>query len=587
MISRLKKGIFILFLGWGVFFFAGNIFAQEQISSVINLEQTGDFYFNADPSLGIDEVVSPELSSRFTPVEGRPVWTGYHAPASWLRFTIPLERLGPGYTLGSNPENRGIEWLLLIKPSFSIILDNIELYVPRDDGGFDRFDAGAQVKTDHKEPNSRYFFFYLPAGAFKGKPCYLRISSSTDVLMNVELVNGSYFAKEQVRDNLGYGIIFGILLAMILYSVFLLLSLHYYSYIYFILYNISIGLWTFYLQGFAKVLFGTNPNFDQMMLWVWAGQFIMWAVVFTISFLELRKGSKILFSVLVAGTILGGVVSFAAFLGQFKFTFWVAHYLGIIVVLCVIFSSVLRIKQGYRPARYYLVGWAALMLGGLVFALMGLKVLPVNFFTTNAMSIGIAFESIFLSMALASRFKYLEVEKKKLEEAQDHFRELSLTDPLTGLRNRRYLMLELGKALKTAAHREEALSIIMLDIDNFKTINDRFGHEVGDDILVSLAHSIRTCTRETDSACLYGGDELVIFMPKVDKQDAVRIAERIRAYFETDSLRVIGGRSLGATISLGVTEYIHNEDTVDTLLSRVDSAMYKAKSQGKNCCVVV
>ena len=148
-------------------------------------------------------------------------------------------------------------------------------------------------------------------------------------------------------------------------------------------------------------------------------------------------------------------------------------------------------------------------------------------------------------------------------------------------------MLELGKALKTAAHREEALSIIMLDIDNFKTINDRFGHEVGDDILVSLAHSIRTCTRETDSACLYGGDELVIFMPKVDKQDAVRIAERIRAYFETDSLRVIGGRSLGATISLGVTEYIHNEDTVDTLLSRVDSAMYKAKSQGKNCCVVV
>jgi diguanylate cyclase (GGDEF)-like protein len=122
----------------------------------------------------------------------------------------------------------------------------------------------------------------------------------------------------------------------------------------------------------------------------------------------------------------------------------------------------------------------------------------------------------------------------------------------------------------------------MLDIDDFKVINDRFGHGVGDDMLVSLSHSIRTCTRETDSACLYGGDELVIFMPKVAKQDALRIAERIRTHFETESLRVINGKSLGATISLGIAE-LEGEDNIDTLLSRADAAMYKAKSRGKNC----
>jgi len=218
----------------------------------------------------------------------------------------------------------------------------------------------------------------------------------------------------------------------------------------------------------------------------------------------------------------------------------------------------------------------------LVFALMGLKVLPVNVFTSNAMSIGIAFESIFLAMALADRFKYLEIEKKNLEAAQTHFRELSLTDSLTGLRNRRYLMIELAKAMKEARQNGEPLSLIMLDIDDFKVINDRFGHGVGDDMLVSLSHSIRTCTRETDSACLYGGDELVIFMPKVAKQDALRIAERIRTHFETESLRVINGKSLGATISLGIAE-LEGEDNIDTLLSRADAAMYKAKSRGKNC----
>jgi diguanylate cyclase (GGDEF)-like protein len=582
MVRKYKNWLFLSFLVGIVCICPAGILAQEKIQSVINLEKISDYYFDADPTLGIEEVSSPEFSSHFSPVGGRPVWTGKHAPASWLKFTIPLDRLGPGYGPESNAEDRAVQWLLLVKPSFSIILDNIEFYVPRSDGGFDRFVLGARIKSAPAEPHSRYYFFSLPAGALRGKPCYLRISSTTDVLMNIELVTASSFVQEQARSFLGYGLLFGIIVAMVIYSIFLLLSLHYRSYIYFIFYNIAIGLWVFYLQGFAKVLFGTTPGLDQMMLWVWAGQFITWGTVFTISFLELRKGSRLLFYILAVAAVAGSLISVAAVAGMDDLTFAVSHYLGLIVAVLVIIAAVLRIKQGYGPARYYLIAWSFLAIGGLVFALMGLKVLPVNVFTSNAMSIGIAFESIFLAMALADRFKYLEIEKKNLEAAQTHFRELSLTDSLTGLRNRRYLMIELAKAMKEARQNGEPLSLIMLDIDDFKVINDRFGHGVGDDMLVSLSHSIRTCTRETDSACLYGGDELVIFMPKVAKQDALRIAERIRTHFETESLRVINGKSLGATISLGIAE-LEGEDNIDTLLSRADAAMYKAKSRGKNC----
>lgn len=582
MVRKYKNWLFLSFLVGIVCICPAGILAQEKIQSVINLEKISDYYFDADPTLGIEEVSSPEFSSHFSPVGGRPVWTGKHAPASWLKFTIPLDRLGPGYGPESNAEDRAVQWLLLVKPSFSIILDNIEFYVPRSDGGFDRFVLGARIKSAPAEPHSRYYFFSLPAGALRGKPCYLRISSTTDVLMNIELVTASSFVQEQARSFLGYGLLFGIIVAMVIYSIFLLLSLHYRSYIYFIFYNIAIGLWVFYLQGFAKVLFGTTPGLDQMMLWVWAGQFITWGTVFTISFLELRKGSRLLFYILAVAAVAGSLISVAAVAGMDDLTFVVSHYFGLIVAVLVIIAAVLRIKQGYGPARYYLIAWSSLAIGGLVFALMGLKVLPVNVFTSNAMSIGIAFESIFLAMALADRFKYLEIEKKNLEAAQTHFRELSLTDSLTGLRNRRYLMIELAKAMKEARQNGEPLSLIMLDIDDFKVINDRFGHGVGDDMLVSLSHSIRTCTRETDSACLYGGDELVIFMPKVAKQDALRIAERIRTHFETESLRVINGKSLGATISLGIAE-LEGEDNIDTLLSRADAAMYKAKSRGKNC----
>jgi diguanylate cyclase (GGDEF)-like protein len=582
---RNSKNWVLLFFAWMIFV-CPMVFAEEQTPSIIDIKQIGDYYFNADPALGIGEVSSPEFSAHFSPVGERPVWTGQHAPASWLRFTIPLDRLGPGYGVGSNAEDREDQWLLVVKPSFSIILDNIELYVPRSDGGFDRFVLGARVKSNPGELHSRYYFFFLPAGAFKGKPCYLRVSSDTDVLMSVELATSSSFAKSEAQSYLGYGLIFGIIIAMIFYSAFLLLSFYYHSYIYFVFYNISVGLWIFYVQGFAKVLFGVVPGLDQAMLWVWAGQFITWGTIFTISFLELRKKSKGFFYVLASAAALGGVVSFAGIVGADRVSFVISHYLGIFVPLIVIIAAALRVKQGDRPARYFLIGWCLLALGGLMFSLMGLKVLSVNALTVNAMPIGIALESIFLAMALADRFKYLEIEKKKLEEAQAHFRELSLTDTLTGLRNRRYLMMELGRAMKEASHIKEPLSLIMLDIDNFKVINDRFGHEVGDDMLVSLAHSIRACTRENDSACLYGGDELVIFMPKVSRQDALRIAERIRTHFETESLRVIDGKSLGATISLGIAE-LEDGDTIDTFLSRADAAMYKAKGRGKNCSVAL
>jgi len=217
---------------------------------------------------------------------------------------------------------------------------------------------------------------------------------------------------------------------------------------------------------------------------------------------------------------------------------------------------------------------------------MGLKVLPVHFLTINAMSIGMAIESVLLSMALADRFKQVETERKLLESKQAQYRELSMTDALTGLYNKRYLQAELSRAVEKTLQSGEPLSLIFLDIDDFKKINDRFGHAVGDDILISLAHSMRSCTRESDMACRLGGDELVIFMPGISKDKAFHVAERIRVHFETESMRIIDGQSINATISLGIVDLQRNE-SAESLIERADSAMYAAKQRGKNCSVVL
>ncbi len=559
--------------------------ALEVLPGVIDLSPISGYFFNADPSLTIEQVSSPEMRSKFTPVNGRPIWTGKHAPASWLSFTIPTDRLGPGYGPGSNPEDREIQWLLIVQPSFSIILDNVQLYVPRREGGFDRFETGAKVKSNSSGPYSRFFFFELPRAAFENTTCYLRISSDTDVLMTIGLANAVSFARNQAQTNLGYGVIFGIIIAMIFYSLFLLVSLHYRSYLYYVLYCLSVGLWIFWVQGFAKVFFGQIPGFDQAMLWMWMGQFITWGTVFTISFLDLKKTDRVLFYIMAIPAVLGGIVSLAGIMGFDGVAFALSHTLGLVVPVLIMVAAGVRLSRGFKSALYYLIAWFFLALGGVIFTLMGLKVLPVSPITTNALPIGIALESVFLAMALADRFKNLEEENKKLEVTQAHFKELSLTDTLTGLRNRRFLMQELDSAMKHAEQSGEPLSVIMLDIDNFKNINDRFGHEVGDDILVSLSHSIRSCTRPSDPACLYGGDEVIIFMPKIKKDQALSVAERIRAHFEVESLRVIRGINLGATVSSGVVEYQRGE-SLDTLFSRVDAAMYQAKSRGKNCSVL-
>ncbi len=564
--------------------------APAESAKVINLQQIAEYYHDADPALSIAEMSAPEYADRCAPVAGRPIWVGKHASAAWFRFVVPLDALGPGYAKGSDPAERTTQWLLLVKPSFSIILDYVEFYVPRSEGGFDVYASGAMNPASPSEPHSRYFYFNLPQGAFRAafrdEPCYLRLSSNTDVLMNIELVAAAEFAKSEARNYLSYGIIFGILIAMAFYGFFLFVSLKYRSYLYFILYTISVGLWLFYVQGFAKVLFGQIPGFDQAMLWFWAGMFITWGTIFTISFLELKKGSRFLFYILAAAAALAGVVSLAGIMGLNEIAFEISHYLGVTVPVLVIIAAAVRLKQGFRSALYYLIAWSFLALGGFVFSLIGLKVLPVHFLTVNAMSMGMAIESVLLSMALADRFKQVETERKFLESKQEQYRELSITDTLTGLYNKRYLQAELGHAIEKALQSGEPLSLILLDIDDFKKINDRFGHAIGDDILVSLAHSMRSCTRESDTACRLGGDELVIFMPGISKDKAFHAAERIRVHFETESMRIIDGQSISATISLGIVDLQGNE-SAESFIERADSAMYAAKQRGKNCSVVM
>jgi two-component system cell cycle response regulator len=160
--------------------------------------------------------------------------------------------------------------------------------------------------------------------------------------------------------------------------------------------------------------------------------------------------------------------------------------------------------------------------------------------------------------------------------------ELALVDPLTGLKNRRFLETHLTSVIDQAAHRGRPASLMILDIDHFKVINDTFGHDAGDAVLKQFAQRIRKVVRGADLVCRLGGEEFVIVMPETALETAEKIAERLRRAIESEQFTLdASGRSAPVTTSIGLAERGSGSDA-EALLRRADQALYRSKSLGRN-----
>lgn len=155
------------------------------------------------------------------------------------------------------------------------------------------------------------------------------------------------------------------------------------------------------------------------------------------------------------------------------------------------------------------------------------------------------------------------------------------TDALTGLYNRRYIFNELENQLKIARRNERALSIAVLDIDNFKQINDTYGHPAGDEFLKKVAFVINHSLREQDIPGRIGGEEFLIVLPETNQSGAFNMANRIRLQIEASDINY-NGNKIRATISAGVSQCNRKTRTAQTLFQAADRALYEAKKSGKN-----
>ncbi len=177
------------------------------------------------------------------------------------------------------------------------------------------------------------------------------------------------------------------------------------------------------------------------------------------------------------------------------------------------------------------------------------------------------------------RKRYADFLRQKL----DYSLEMAVTDALTGLHNRRYMAGQLQALVGRASQGGEPVSLLMLDIDHFKAVNDGFGHDAGDEVLREFAVRLATKVRAVDLPCRMGGEEFVVVMPGTRLEDAVRIADRIRADMANAPFPVMNGDAhLQITISIGVATTTGRDDTPDALLMRADEGVYEAQSAGRN-----
>ncbi|MBN1148624.1 MAG: diguanylate cyclase [Anaerolineales bacterium] len=186
---------------------------------------------------------------------------------------------------------------------------------------------------------------------------------------------------------------------------------------------------------------------------------------------------------------------------------------------------------------------------------------------------------------LADANKRLQRQLAEIETLQAELVEQAIRDPLTNTFNRRYLLETLERELSRAEREGYPLSLVMIDLDNFKQFNDEFGHQAGDLLLQRLAGLLMDNTRKGDAVCRYGGDEFVALMPNISLQEAHRRAEEWRLACE--SLQRDGaGKSITVTLSQGVVAYLDPKTSAEELLHLADQALYQAKAAGRNCTAI-
>ncbi len=552
----------------------------------------------ADPSAQVD-LEQARGSADWAPINGRSPVFGFATGAYWFRTSV---------VHAGHDEQRWV-WLLPYA-----LLDHIELHVIRADGSIEIRRSGDRLPFDSRDLKHRHFNFLIDIAAGERVELLLRVRTESSLQAPQLLITRSAFFARTHEAQAGMGLYYGILLALLLFNLIIYLSLREPAFGWYVVYVCSFGMAQLNLNGLAfEYLWPQSPLWANwaVPLTIAVGQTSM--ALFARTFLDLRKRRPILHRIFAAFIAFQLLMLAATPVIGYRAAILIETAGVLFIALLILTAAVLVMRDGFRPARYFLLAWSILLLGAVTYALVSFGVLPKVFLTEYGIQIGSALEMTLLSFALAFRIRDLEQEKQRLmqhsrdqletqvaERTRDlnqaldklgtlnqRLHEHSLRDGLTGAYNRRFLEQSLPAMLANCAESEQPLALLIVDLDHFKQINDRHGHLVGDDCLRAVSALLQGQLRnDSEKLVRWGGEEFVVLLPGSDRAAAVERAEQMRAELASHP-SVVEDCHVPLRASIGVACAAANQSgNPEALLQAADQALYEAKRSGRNRVVL-
>ena len=565
--------------------------------SQVALSSYVDYLHDIDGDADLDAARRWQQEGRFQPLPSASAAFGFQPGAFW--FHARLVNLHPG-------EPR---WLLVQEYALS---DRVDVYMLREDGTVQHQRGGDHAPFKVRSIRYRHPNFALDLPPGDAVDLYVRVQSQSSMQVPLSLYTPTAFTEMSRDAQLAIGLYYGILLALFFYNLVLWLTLRDPSYFWYLFHITAFGLVLFTLNGLGfEYLWPSSAWLADKAVPLSICLALIGMQQFARTFLELPQRWP------RGNWVSLGLITFFALLGlaslelPYRVSTPIASRAVLVGVLWIAVASIVVLRRGYRPARLFLLAWAMFLLGTTMFTLVAFGVLPKTFYTEYGVQIGSALEMLLLSVALGYRYAALRNENERivreaklhleqkvmqrtgelrsalgqLENAHARLRESSQRDGLTGLHNRTHFRERLLEILERG---DRPVSLLMIDLDHFKSINDRHGHLVGDDCLRWAARTIGQTLRPHEALLArFGGEEFVAALPGMGVHDAARVGESLRQALRAHPC-TSGPHTVRMSASIGVHQLPtghgdEGNEAIDQALQRADEALYAAKAGGRDC----
>jgi diguanylate cyclase (GGDEF)-like protein len=524
-----------------------------------SLGQYSSYLIETDTPLSIEEIRTSRLSTQFRSSNKAVLNFGIGARPVWIRLAvINTSSIPQHFQLAA-----GTPWL-----------DKLDVYIIHD-GKLNTHWQTGDTKSKPEGLTPAVGFTFETHFAPGPSEIYLRAESIDPLVLPVSLTPYKQLAASEHRDHYGYGFFYGFLLALIAYNSMLFIGLRKRGYIYYSIYLINLLLLSLAYTGHGQAwLWAEHPLLQRYIILVFMVTFACCGLLFASRFLALAEHAPRALRLVQAYalTVITLLIISIVFDSQ-KHAVLVAFIFAGLFPLSMVLLGILTIRHGHVAGRYFLAAAVCGMLGASSTTLTVCGWIPYTSFSYHALEFGVAIEAILFALALAYQVR-------QHRHARLHAESIAGHDPLTGLYNRR-AFFDLSQPIwSTAVRNKRPLSLIMLDLDHFKMINDLHGHDAGDSALTETANLLMQACRAGDIATRWGGEEFLLLLPETDLKQAYVLAERIRQSIDSLDIQACSG-SIRLTGSFGVAER-GQKSRLEELIKAADVQLYEAKLHGRN-----